>query len=41
MRSPPHPKGEKERGAASGRATLFLSFFGRRRRLVLAEQCNF
>src|SRR5712691_928894 len=38
MCSPPHPEGEKERGAAgTRRATLFLSFFCRRRRQVLAE----
>ncbi len=40
--TPPHPRGEKEGGAAGARrATLFLSFFCRRRRLVLAEQCDF
>src|SRR6266568_921938 len=43
MCSPPHPKGKKERGAACGRTPRqALSFlFCRRRRLVLAEPCDF
>src|SRR5437764_7415716 len=41
MCSPPHPKREKEReaGDRGPRLTLFLSFFGCRRRPVLADQC--
>ena len=38
----PTPEGEEERGAAGARrTTLFLSFFSRRRRPVLAKQCDF
>jgi len=37
----PTPKGEKERGAAARRATLFLSLFCRRRRQALAEEYDF
>jgi hypothetical protein len=37
----PTPKGEKERGAAGRRTTLFLSLFCRRRRQALAEEYDF